>query len=43
MYIATEVTVMEKSGESVGVEGQKLTEEVVYTDPEDSVNNDIDG
>ena len=37
-----EVTVMEKHGDSDGFDGQKLTEEVVYTDPEDNAN-DIDG
>ena len=37
-----EVTVMDKSGDGNGLDGPKLTEEVVYTDPEDDAN-DIDG
>ena len=36
-----EVTVMEKHGDGSGIDGHKLTEEVVYTDPEDDTN-DID-
>lgn len=37
-----EVTVMDKLNDSHGFDGPKLTEEVVYTDPEDDAN-DIDG
>ena len=38
-----EVTVMEKHGEGNVTDGHNLTEEVVYTDPEDGSNvNDID-
>ena len=38
-----EVTVMEKHGEGNITDGHNLTEEVVYTDPEDGSNvNDID-